>query len=71
MTPIKPLPQAFPMRVSLIDFIMSELDVSRITATRYLDELIRIELLVKRKIGRENYYINTALYERLSNVHQK
>ncbi|NOS88417.1 MAG: hypothetical protein HOP34_07705 [Methylococcaceae bacterium] len=71
MTPIKPLPLAFPMRVSLIDFIMSELDVSRITATRYLDELIRIELLVKRKIGRENYYINTDLYERLSNVHQK
>jgi Fic family protein len=54
-----------------MDFIMSELDVSRITATRYLDELIRIELLAKRKIGRENYYINTALYERLSNVHQK
>ncbi|MDO9212855.1 MAG: Fic family protein [Methylococcales bacterium] len=54
-----------------IDFIMSELGVSRITATRYLDELIRIELLVKRKIGRENYYINTALYELLSNVHQK
>ena len=50
---------------------MSELNVGRITATRYLDELIRIGLLDKRKIGRENYYINTALYELLGNVHKK
>ena len=35
---------------------MTDLNVSRITATRYLDELIAIELLVKRKIGRENSY---------------
>lgn len=53
-----------------IDFVMVELNVSRITATRYLDELIRIGLLEKRKIGRENYYINPALYELLGNVHQ-
>ena len=50
---------------------MADLGVSRITATRYLDELIAVELLVKRKIGRDNYYINTALYDLLSNVHQK
>ncbi|MBP6075452.1 MAG: Fic family protein [Nitrosomonas sp.] len=54
-----------------IDFVMVELNVSRITATRYLDELIGIELLEKRKIGRDNYYINTALYDLLSNVHKK
>jgi Fic family protein len=54
-----------------IDFVMAELGVSRITATRYLDELIGIELLVKRKIGRDNYYINNALYDLLGNVHQK
>jgi len=54
-----------------IEFVVSDLGVSRITATRYLDELIRIELLVKRKIGRDNYYINTPLYDLLSNVHQK
>lgn len=54
-----------------IDFVMAELDVGRITATRYLDELIRIGLLDKRKIGRENYYINTALYDLLGNVHKK
>ena len=54
-----------------IDFVMEELDVSRITATRYLDELIRIGLLDKRKIGRKNYYINTALYELLGSAHKK
>jgi Fic family protein len=54
-----------------IDFVMTELDVSRITATGYLDKLTGIELLSKRKIGRDNYYINTALYELLSNVHKK
>lgn len=54
-----------------IDFVMTELNVSRITATRYLDELTGITLLSKRKIGRDNYYINTALYELLSNVHKK
>ena len=53
-----------------IDFIMSELDVTRITATRYLDALIGIGLLEKRKIGRDNYYINTALIDLLCNVHQ-
>jgi Fic family protein len=54
-----------------IDFVMTELNVTRITATRYLDELIRIGLLDKRKIGRENFYINTALYELLGNAHKK
>lgn len=54
-----------------IDFVMAELNVSRITATRYLDGLIGIELLEKRKIGRDNYYINTALCDLLSNVHKK
>ena len=54
-----------------IEFVMSELAVSRITATKYLDELIEIGLLTKHKMGRENYYINLPLYDLLSNVHQK
>lgn len=54
-----------------IDFVVAEINVSRITATRYLNELVSIGLLVKRKIGRDNYYINTALYDLLGNVHQK
>lgn len=51
-----------------IEFVMKDLWVGRITATRYLNELVRIGILVKQKIGRESYYINMDLYELLSNV---
>lgn len=44
-----------------IEFIERDLDVSRLTATRYLDLLARDGFLVKRKIGRGSYYINIAL----------
>ncbi len=54
-----------------IEFMMNELGVSRLTATRYLDELVRIGLLNKQKMGRDNYYINVALYDLLGNVYRK
>lgn len=44
-----------------IEFVMSDLDISRITATKYLDELVGIGLLDKTKVGRSNFYINTPL----------
>jgi len=44
-----------------IEFVMEDLAVSRITATKYLDELVSIGLLDKTKVGRSNYYINSAL----------
>ncbi len=44
-----------------IDYVMNDLNVSRITATRYLDELSKKEFLKKRKVGRNNYYINNPL----------
>lgn len=44
-----------------IEFVMNDLGVSRITATKYLDELVKLELLHKEKIGRSNYYINQPL----------
>lgn len=53
-----------------IEFVESELRVSRLTATSYLNKLIEIGLLVKHKSGKHNYYVNTALYDLLSNVHQ-
>jgi Fic family protein len=56
---------------SKIDFVMKDLAVSRITATRYLDELTRIGLLIKEKKGKENYYINKDLYVLLANVNVK
>lgn len=51
-----------------IEFVMKDLDVTRITATRYLAELCRIGLLKKKKLGRDNYYINTTLYSLLANA---
>src|SRR5690554_4610944 len=48
-----------------IDFVITELGVSRITATKYLDLLVEKNILVKRKVGRSNYYINEALMQLL------
>ena len=44
-----------------IQFIEQELDVSRITATKYLDLLTADGILRKQKVGRANYYINLPL----------
>ncbi|CAI88026.1 transcriptional regulator [Pseudoalteromonas nigrifaciens] len=48
-----------------IEFIVEELGVSRITATKYLEQLVEHGFLTKQKIGRANYYINDPLYELL------
>lgn len=53
-----------------IEFVMEDLQVSRITATRYLDQLVENGFLKKEKIGRSNYYINTPLVRLLSNMPQ-
>ncbi len=45
-----------------IEFIERDLKVSRLTATKYLDRLVDGGFLVKRKIGRSNYYVNLPLY---------
>lgn len=41
--------------------LTEELGVSRLTATRYLDELAKAEVLRKVRAGRNNYYVNTRL----------
>lgn len=51
-----------------IEFVMTELQVSRITATRYLNELTQIGLMTKHRLGRDNYYVNDALYNLLRNT---
>ncbi|MEX2336631.1 MAG: Fic family protein [Fulvivirga sp.] len=51
-----------------VDFVIADLGVSRPTATRYLDELCGIRILIKEKIGKDNFYINTALFDLLMNV---
>lgn len=44
-----------------IEHLESHLEISRPTAAKYLDEMVRLELLKKEKIWRRNYYINTRL----------
>jgi Fic family protein len=49
-----------------IEFIQRDLNVSRLTATRYLDTLAGGGFLRKHKVGRSNYYINERLYDILT-----
>lgn len=51
-----------------IEFVMTDLAVSRPTATRYLDELTAINIVQKHKLGKDNYYVNHELYDLLANV---
>lgn len=44
-----------------IDFIQRDLQLSRLTATKYLDGLAEGGFVRKQKIGRSNYYVNLAL----------
>lgn len=54
-----------------IDFVMQELQVTRKTAMKYLEELVRIGLLSKQKKWKENFYINDALFDLLLNTGSK
>ena len=49
-----------------ISIVERELACSRITATRYLNDVVALGLLEQVKIGREYYYINIDLMELLS-----
>jgi len=49
-----------------IEFIQNDLNVSRLTAMKYLDALAADGFVHKRKIGRSNYYINVPLYSILT-----
>lgn len=49
-----------------IDFVIRDLKVSRKTATSYLEQLVEGGFLEKRKFGRNNYYINIALFKILA-----
>ncbi len=55
-----------------IAFVQEELQVTRITATKYLDELVTDGFLRKERVGRTNFYVNVALndiltHERMTN----
>lgn len=49
-----------------IEFLQADLNISRSTAIRYLDTLVQTGLLMKQKIGRDNYYLNKPLFTLLS-----
>ena len=51
-----------------IEFVKKDLNVARKTAARYLDSLCEIDLLHKKKLGKENYYFNDDLISILINV---
>lgn len=44
-----------------IEFVVNELDTTRQTAARYLDELAGTGLLTKHRVGKYNYYMNPPL----------
>ena len=50
-----------------IEFLQADLHISRSTAIRYLDILVKEGILVKHKIGRDNFYLNAALFGLLAN----
>ena len=49
-----------------IEFIVNDLNVSRITAANYLNKMAEDGLIRKEKLGTGNYYINEQLFELLS-----
>lgn len=48
-----------------IEFIQRDLQVSRNTAIRYLEALVKEGLLSKYKLGRESFYLNKKLFDLL------
>ena len=53
-----------------IDFLQRDLQVSRLTATKYLDALAASGFVQKQKVGRSNYYVNQALKQILLDQHE-
>lgn len=51
-----------------IEFVEKELEVSRITAAKYLNQLSDAGILRKQKVGKTNFYVNESLFTLLSNV---
>jgi len=48
-----------------IEFVEHDLGISRITAAKYLNELVKDGILTRQKLGTGNYYINEKLMDLL------
>lgn len=51
-----------------IDFVCNELAITRPTATSYLNQLVDNGFLRKMKLGKNNFYLNTRLFDLLLNA---
>ncbi len=49
-----------------IDYLQTDLEISRNTAIRYLEALQKHGLVKKQRIGRDNFYINEPLFKLLA-----
>jgi len=49
-----------------IEYVVSDLGVSRLTAANYLNKLAEDEMLRKYKLGTANYYVNEKLFDLLA-----
>lgn len=49
-----------------IEFIQNDLQISRSTAIRYLDTLVKAGFLTKHKVGRDNFFLNAKLLKLLA-----
>jgi len=45
-----------------VEFLVNELNIHRNTASKYLNQLVGIGVLTKHKLGKDNYYLNTELF---------
>lgn len=59
--------QLFMYPYSRIDLMMETMSVNRLTATKYLNALVTADVLYKKKVGRNSYYINHRLMRVLDN----
>ncbi|WP_373289505.1 hypothetical protein [Marinomonas arctica] len=50
-----------------MEFLVNELNIHRNTASKYLNQLVEIGVLTKHKLGRDNYYLNTELFNLFTN----
>ena len=51
-----------------IEFVEKDIGVSRITAAKHLEALVKHGFVEKKKIGRTNFYINRPLFNLLTQV---
>jgi len=51
-----------------IEFVVNDLGVTRLTASKYLDQLVALGFLDKHNVGRSNYYIHKPLFELFAHI---